>query len=150
MAKNIWTMICSRVIIDERTNNASIIDVLDEIEFERNDRLKEDGTVHSLPYECTLIALFARSDAENPETLNARLNLATPDDQLIPLSTFEIDLSKTTKTRNIGLLKSLPFTSSGEYSFRIEIDEDAEKDQWHLIGAAPLHINQKIKELDAI
>jgi hypothetical protein len=34
--KHLWSIICNRLIIDEQTNNATLVDVLEEIKLERS------------------------------------------------------------------------------------------------------------------
>jgi len=133
MIEHIWSVLCSRSVIDSETNNVSIQDVIEQITI--NAEPTENGF---LPFPLELITLWGRENLKKPANGTERVSFVTPSGKSTQISEAKIDLSKVERHRQRVRLQGLPISESGKYYFRVELLEDS--DQYHDVAAIPLII----------
>ena len=134
MIDHVWTVICSRAVIDRYTNNVSIHDVLEIVTIK--DQL-EPNTILPLAFE--VLTLWARTDFAIPARGKQRLTVYSPSGEKIKEHKFDLDLTGNfrrfrTRASFSGLLISEP----GRYVFHVELQDHAE--EWHQVAAVPLEV----------
>jgi hypothetical protein len=132
MIEHIWSVLCSRSIIDSETNNISIQDVIEQITI--NAEPAENGF---LPFPLELITLWVRKEADKPAKGTERVSFVTPSGESVIISESNIDLSKVERHRQRVKFPGLPISQGGRYYFRVEFKEEGE---YHEISAIPLTI----------
>jgi hypothetical protein len=115
MIDHVWTVLCSRSVIDIETNNVSIQDVLEQFNIPGDP--KPDGLL-PIPFE--IISLWARSDPEKPEQGQERITFITPSEKSTIVAETPIDLSKAERQRNRIKFPGLPVAEEGRHYFQIE------------------------------
>ncbi len=115
--KHLWSIICSRLIIDEQTNNATIVDLLEEIkikkEFLENER--------ELPYLYNFVSLwYAEDEEECDKETNVLIEFYCPRNNKLNEFHFSFTLPKRKKRirTNIKFDKFL-LRGSGVYKIRV-------------------------------
>lgn len=114
MARHIWSVLCNRALLDTQTNQVSLIDVVESLRI-RGPRLPSeiDGPV-LVSTTLTLVTLWTRSDMATAERMRGRAVVTTPDGQVLPGKTLDVDLHSAPRARAFMRLASLPFKGSGE------------------------------------
>jgi hypothetical protein len=132
MIEHIWSVLCSRSVIDSETNNVSIQDVIEHIII--NAEPTENGF---LPFPLELITLWGRKELDKPAIGTERVAFVTPSGKSSIISESKIDLSKVERHRHRVRLPGLPLSEGGRYYFKVELTDG---DQDHEVAAIPLVI----------
>jgi hypothetical protein len=133
MIEHIWSVLCSRSVIDSETNNVSIQDVVEQITI--NAEPAENGF---LPFPLELITLWGRKKVDEPTKGTERVSFVTPSGKSTVISESNIDLSKTERHRQKVKFPGLPLGEGGRYYFIVEFKED--NGQYSEVAAIPLTI----------
>jgi hypothetical protein len=133
MIEHIWSVLCSRSVIDYETNNVSIQDIIEQITI--NAEPTENGF---LPIPMELITLWGRKKIDKPATGTERVSFVTPSGKSTIISESKIDLSKVERHRQRVRFPGLPISEAGRHYFRVEFKENG--DQYHEVVAIPLAV----------
>ena len=124
MPVHAWTVLCSKVIIDEESKLVSLIESTEKVtvsatstELELASRRIEEGGSPVIPIELSLASWFVRSNysvpargADAPETAQARYRLLLPDGKRAVDQEIPIEIPARSAGRRIKLkLAALPF-----------------------------------------
>ncbi len=137
MIDHVWTVLCSRSLVDVESQNISLLEVVDEISL-APELLAENKEV-SLPIRLELVTCWRRSQLDQPGKSRGRMSLSGPDGKKMEEQSYNIDLSefprRRTRVRMPGLLISKP----GSYVFRVEV-QMMPVGQWMEVAKIPLDI----------
>jgi hypothetical protein len=133
MIEHIWSVLCSRSVIDSETNNVSIQDVVEQITI--NAKPVDNGF---LPFPLELITLWGRKKVDESIKGIERVSFVTPSGMSTVISESNIDLSKAERHRQRVKIPGLPISEGGRYYFIVEFKEG--DDQYHEVSAIPLTI----------
>ena len=133
MIEHIWSVLCSRSVIDSETNNVSIQDVVEQITI--NAEPAKNGF---LPFPLELITLWGRKKVDEPTKGTERVSFVTPSGKSTVISESNIDLSKAERHRQKVKFPGLPLGEGGRYYFKVEFKEDS--DEYFEVAAIPLTI----------
>ena len=133
MIDHVWTVVCSRAVIDRESNNVSIQNVIEQITIQGEPL--PDGW---LGIEMTAISLWARSAPDTPARGKMRLSFVSPSG--VELGSFEgkINLNEHPRSRNIFRFTKLPLKENGWHYFRVYLQINGE---WQEIGKIPLEVS---------
>lgn len=142
MAKLIWSVLCKRGILDKRTNNVSLIDALENLEFRSSDPIEEEKQWKLLPIEITLVSFITRTDYNEPERSKLRIQIASPDGRIHKKSIItDVNLIEHQRFRNFAMMRQVAFWASGIHKFVVSLQ--GENDKWTKSAEIPLDIRQK-------
>jgi hypothetical protein len=132
MFKHVWSVLCERISIDQNTNLVSYL------------TSTEGFTTESLPIAVLNLAYGTRwyKEGDGEEILRIRLFLVAPDGSEKELITGE-QKSKANNHRTNIMLNGLFFEQSGDYMFKLQMQED---DKWVTVHEMPLTISVKTPE----
>lgn len=133
MLEHIWSVLCSRSVIDSETNNVSIQDVIEQITI-----IAEPTDDGFLPFPLELITLWGRKEVDRPTNGTERVSFVTPSGKSTTISESKIDLSRVERHRQRVKLPGLPLDEAGRYYFRVEFKENG--DEYREVAAIPLTI----------
>ena len=133
MIEHIWTVLCSRSVIDIETNNVSIQDVIEQITI--NSEPAQDGFL-PIPFE--LITLYIRKESNVLTKGTERVAFITPSGKSEIVSEGIIDLSSAERFRHRVKFPGLPLKEGGRHYFIIEVKE--ETNEWQKVATIPLTI----------
>jgi hypothetical protein len=133
MIEHIWSVLCSRSVIDSETNNVSIQNVVEQIVIQAEPQ--ENGF---LPIELELITLWGKDEPKEVVEGAGRVTFITPSGKSDVISDEKIDLTKAERHRQRIKLPGLPVSEAGKYYFKVEVkNKDGE---WKQVSAIPLKI----------
>jgi hypothetical protein len=136
MIKHIWTIVCSKASIDEQSHNASVFNVLEQINV--LEEIRDPKPVLAFSFE--VLTCWIRENSEIPCRGRQRLTLIDPQNEQLAHIELDINLAKTERARNRFQLNGLPLSIAGRYFFRTDFQEDGESD-WQTVHEYPLTIN---------
>jgi hypothetical protein len=133
MIEHIWSILCSRAVIDSETNNVSIQDVIEQITV--NAEPAENGFL-PIPFE--LITLWDREEINEATKGIERVTFITPSSKSTVISEVEIDLTKVERHRQRVRFPGLPINEAGKYYFKVEVKNG--NNEWKQVAAIPLKV----------
>ena len=135
MIDHIWTVVCSRAVVDRFSNNVSMQHVIEQFTIPQG---APPNALMVLPFE--VISLWARSDFDIPACGKARLTLLSPSGKTIRENQWSIDMSgQYRRYRTRCEFPGLPANEPGRYVFRVELQIEGGID-WHQVAAVPVQV----------
>ena len=133
--QRIWSVICSKSIIDKDTNVISLIESLERVLFST----QEDVKVLGLSFH--VVSFWVRSRPDEPERALSRVVVQSPEGELLLDDTpeLEINLVDHQRFRTVMRFQVLPYAGNGIYQFIIQ-SRASEADEWKDEAAVPLEI----------
>jgi hypothetical protein len=134
MFDHVWTVLCSRAVVDRETNNVSLQNVVEEITIRGAPKPGAPVPVH-----LELMTLWSRTGPSVPAKGRARVTLLSP--AQAELLTFEgdVDLTQAERARSRLVYQSLPVHGTGRHLFCVEARE-SEQDEWRQVAIVPLKV----------
>lgn len=118
--KHLWSIICNRLIIDEQTNNATIIDILEEIKIKKEflQNRKE------LPFFFNFVSLWFVEDKDECEKeTNVIIEFYDPNNNKLNDFNFSFALPQRKKRIRTNV-KFDRFLLNGSGTYRIKVKQD--------------------------
>lgn len=139
MINHIWTVLCSKSITDQESNNISLLEVLEQL------TIAGPPTPGVVPVRFEVVTLWGRSDTDQPSRGHARLLFLTPSDTVTGEHEHDIDLSVYQRTRNRTLMTGLPVQETGRHHFRVQLRDEGET-EWRDVADIPLQVSLEPSE----
>jgi len=130
--KHIWTVACSRAVIDSETNNVNLQNVVEELTIHAPPQ--PDGI---LPIDVDVVSTWIRDALDTPEAGEIRVSFRSPKGKSLRKSEGQIDLNKAPRFRVKARFSGLPLAESGVYSFRVDARESG-VGRWRKYAEIPL------------
>ena len=130
-----WLMLCTRSIVDQNTNNVSLIEVIEQLVV----RAAESEEV-TIPISLDLVFLSERLDANQPEKAQGKITFRGPQPgfESAPI-TFEVNLEQSNRSTNFVRIPAISVHGSGTYMFEASyFDETA--DEWGVVASYPFDV----------
>jgi len=142
--KHIWTIICLNTIEDKKTNNASLIEVVDRLVLEGS---LPDVRPLNLPFPLPLyvVSNWWRDDDEDRFQYRARMSLISPQGETLKIFETTVNLVDYPRIRATLEMETFPFTGSGIYTLDIS---HLEENRWIPAASIPLEIVHEQPELE--
>ncbi len=145
-----WALLCSQSLIDNNTNNISLVNLIEQIKFEGEMKDKVKGFNHEtgemIPVSMELVSRFRKlAEANEPLNLQSRVDFVDPDSKVMATFTNEILLDVGVQNYRMRYgMQGLKVTKSGLYNFVINLKEADEKD-FTEFSRVPLDLTLVIK-----
>jgi hypothetical protein len=133
MINHIWTVLCSKSITDQESNNISLLEVLEQL------TIVGPPIPSVVPVRFEVVTLWGRSDADQPSRGHARLLFLTPSDTVIGEHEYDIDLSVYQRYRTRTVMTGLPVQEAGRHHFRVQLRDEGET-EWRDVANIPLQV----------
>ena len=137
MIDHIWSVLCLRASVDSRTNNVSLLEVLEEI----GTNAPQSPSGVGVAVQASLVSLWARTPAQTPARGTSRVFWERPGggvDQIVP--NVDLDLSTYERLRNIAEIYAVPYYGPGIYYLRVEFRESTAQ-PWKVTARVPVKFN---------
>jgi len=132
---HVWTVLCTRAVIDRDTNNVTLQNVIEQLNVQGEPR---PGARLNGSY--VIMTLWSRADMDVPCTGFVRLTYLSPSGVALDAFETQVDLSGITRrTRTRVSFQGLPVEEGGLYTFRVELWDDPEG-AWHQVATVPLEV----------
>ncbi len=141
MIQHFWTIACSRSLIDERTKNISLIDVLEEITLPP-DFLKRHK-INKLPLQLEVISFWGRAEEKVPARGKGRLQFVDPNGEVLQEQEYDIVLDEFSRSRTRMYVDELPLTSQGRYNFVVSLQNP--DGSWKILSELPIQVAEMKK-----
>ena len=134
MIDHVWTVLCSRAVVDRGSNNVSLENVIEQLRVRGK---PGPGTGITLPLN--IMTLWARSDAGQPAKSRQRIRFVAPSGDLVGEQVCDIDLTEHQRARSRGVYEGLLLEHAGRYRFLVDI-WDEEQNGWRQVAAVPIDV----------
>lgn len=146
MIDHVWTVFCTRSVINKDTNNISLFEVLEKISAvgEVPEEKAKEKVMPAIPINAHLVTLWARRNPLLSVKGRARIVFESPSRKPLFQREYEVDLSSFLRTRVRSDISALPVPESGWYRFRIELS--TESGSWQEVASIPLEVELELKK----
>ncbi len=151
MAKHLWTVICSRAIVDSETKQATLVDIVEKVTVHADIQAADSETpvfdieamletydMVKVPVRLSLVCLWTRSVRDLPEASQSRFRIKTGTGKTVAEAHEEIPLGQTVNARMTINFDSFPFAGYGVYS--VETWSRSEGKRWKKHTVLPLEV----------
>lgn len=139
--KHRWAILCESTSVDRQTNNASLFNIIDEVQFGLNSPLPENKPT-LVPFQAVLAVLTERSNMGEPETGIVKSTIHAPDGTRLGEMSITIDLSEHLRTRAVSKLQNFAITGEGIYEIRIF--HVSTEGAWDQVDTVPLQVKLEV------
>lgn len=141
MIEHVWTVVCSRAIVDQDSNNVSLENILEQITVWGT---PTPGTIIPMPFH--VMTAWIRADADIPARGRMRLTFELPSGHVFksPIE-MEVDLTQCIRHRQKVKFSGIPIAEAGRHFVRIEFQNEDEE-LWRPAALVPLDIDFKPRE----
>lgn len=144
MAKHIWSVLCQRSVIDQQSNNISLIDVFESLTININipSTKKDIAKIKdiNLPVNYEIVSLWLRENEKKQEELLTRVDFETPSgiQKVLVEKELILPLDKQ-RMRDIIRIQGIVVNETGLYKFIVK-SKDKDKSAFKTIAELPLEI----------
>jgi hypothetical protein len=135
MIQHAWTLACNKCIVDPSTNNATLVEVFEQLNIE--------GPVEFpavAPMQLDVVSVWYRSVPEQGTRGSGRCSLVGPTGSVSGKSVeYAIDLMTYFRGRTIARISGLSLSGPGLYFFKVELRTDPGQ-AWHEVAKVPLNV----------
>lgn len=144
--ENIWSLLCTKAIVDERTKLVSLIETMDAIDVEGDLPAVDPKTPVAIgPTSIYIASFWYRSDIDKPEKSKCRHTLVGPDGQRFEQQEVEVDLQNSTSSHIVVFVPALQYVGLGRYYVLVEKMDQGEG-VWSTVRRLPLLLRTKTKK----
>ncbi len=143
--QHIWSILCSRSIIDQETNSISLIDSLEEITvgIRKEDKKKDKITVSGLFYN--VVSFIVRDKTKSVQKGELSIELINPNKKAGKKYIQKFIMKKGIKRIRLRTaIGGLVLSSEGRYIFKVGLKKDKDK-TFKTVSELPLDV--KFKEI---
>lgn len=144
MANHVWTLVCTKAVIDQQSQNLSIHDVIDEmtVEITTKEKVPDDFVV---PVPFVIVSVWERSQMDVPEDKEScQFRIVNPKGK--ELSNFEQVFSMLgphVRSRVIVNVQGMPMQGAGRYEIQVLGKKGT---RWQKVATVPLVLKFNVKE----
>lgn len=145
MIEHIWSVACTRALIDKDSNNVTLSEVLEQLTVEAAiPRSDFPGGEPVLPIEFEIVSFWIRTNPETPAKGVARILIQPPGGSASPAGDpFDVDLSEYERLRTRSRFSGLPVHESGRYWFIVQQQSGGD---WTEVARVPLQVSVMFPE----
>ena len=136
MIDHVWSVVCSRAVIDSDSNNVSLQNVLEQISVAED--LDPDQT-NTIPTRFEVVTLWARSEFDESAQGLQKVTLLSPAGEALVAAEAQINLAEARRYRYRAKFSALPLRGEGRYVFRIEY-RTGQEEAWTKVADIPLEV----------
>lgn len=133
MIRHIWSVLCSRTVIDQGTNQLSMFDILEEVQAETRKEIDFPVTV---PFQVVLVSYWVRQDDKKPVKGEYRVRVIDPDGAKLGEFTGKINLKASGRSRTLTTFNALSFGGPGRHGW--EVAYRVGKGKWKDVTSIPV------------
>lgn len=140
MIKHVWTIICKESKIDANTNNVSIIDAYENIQFSinTNDPKYKKGLSVGVPFNFEAVSLFFRDKKGTNGHVSETIKVLDPKGEKLGEFSNDVQFKEEhDRMRNILKFNTIAVTTSGTYLFQVFTNKNGKSEQ---VTTIPINI----------
>jgi len=132
MIDHVWSVLCSRAVIDKESNNVSIQNVLERVTVGA-----EPEPNLALPIEHEVISFWTRRETDVRERAKVRIKYVTPSGHEFAVHEQDIDLTQHANYRTRVRSLTLRYVETGRHFFEVEIQPEG-VEEWQRVASIPI------------
>ena len=140
MISHVWTVICSRVVVDKESNNLSIQNVLERVTIHGEPM---PDTLLPMPFD--LVTMWTRVAPDIPARGIVRMQMQFPSGKVYESHEAEVNVLEHLYFRFKIHFAGLPMAEAGRHLFVVELKNE-DTDEWQRVAAVPLQLTFKPPE----
>jgi len=147
--KHIWSVLCKKTVIDQETNNISLLESLEELKFEiRDSKLK--GKAINIPFDFELVSYWIKDDSSTSK-FDSLIELYDSKKRKIAAFPGKINFPKDKKRLRTRLkIQGIGITENyGTYVFKVSVKREKDS-KYSVVSEIPLDIKVEFKEAGSI
>lgn len=151
MIKHVWSLVCKESKIEQITNNISIIDVYESLQFDlRTEQNTEEnkGKPIGVPVNFEIISLFYRDKKGTEEHFDEKIIVIDP--KGVVLGEFAADVlfkDDQDRVRSIVKFNMIALTISGDYVFQVNLAKKG-ADKMDRVSSIPISIKVSVNGVE--
>lgn len=134
MIDHVWTVLCSRAVIDKKRNNISLESVIEKVTVRGHPQPNA-----TLPIDFDIATLSTRRLPNKPCQGHLRVECILPSGEKFGELTSSVRLETNLNHRAIMHLSGLPFVEAGRYLFVVFLQQP-NSEEWEQVTAIPLQL----------
>ena len=136
--KNIWSLLCTRALIDQRTNGLSLIDAIDELTVTFNTAEEMSAPTKNIPVSFEFVSLWHDEAKETERKLPYTIVIKSPQGEVVGEFKNEARFEAgKTRLRTLTSINGLKLTVEGKYLFQVS-QTDSDKEQ--IVAEVPIDV----------
>ena len=143
MIRYVGAVFCRQVIVDKATDAVSVMELIDTIQI--SGKRDSSSQTISIPFKWALMTIWTRHEWDTPVESQVRIQLITPDGDVIAENIETVDLSERIGKQLIGISDTFVAKGSGIYEWRIYRKDDDEE-EWIEEARLPVNVVKTIEE----
>jgi hypothetical protein len=132
MISHIWSVLCSRSVVDTRSKNVSIQNALEQVNV-----TGEPAPGQVVPMRMEVVSMWVRTEPEIPAQGKLRVEFHAPSGKVFGQLELPVDLTKHERFRSQVHFDGLPAEEVGRHYFYVNLQEEDEG-EWRQVAAVPL------------
>ncbi|MDD4930750.1 MAG: hypothetical protein PHG66_01170 [Candidatus Colwellbacteria bacterium] len=129
--KHAWSVLCSGVSIDRNSNNASLFNVIEQINAPRRNLIEvtsEDKPELAIPMDMNLVSSWYRA-GDDPVSADIKVEVHDPLGNKRELESYHVDMNgDVRRVRLLAYWQGIRASVSGRYIFNLLVREDGSQD----------------------
>jgi hypothetical protein len=145
MSKHRWSILCSSASVDASTNLLSLFNIIEEVKVGGLPPVLAGTDVVVVPIPMTLVTMWSRDDADQPEDTEGQVSILDPQDrELLTTPTQKVDLRSHATVRAMSQFVAFPVRGFGIYHlvvrFRQYSQQGSAAGEWAVADRVPFKI----------
>lgn len=137
--KNLWSILCSKSVIDSTTNQLSLFDCIDEITINFSNAEDIKKPTKNIPINFEIVSLWLDESISQTRKFDYTIDIIDPEGKMLKEITKEAVIEKNKKRlRTIMRISGMAVTTEGKYIFKIKYKEA--KNNFIIVSEIPVDI----------
>ena len=145
MARHVWSVLCSKTLIDKNSNNTSLIEIVEAVSVDAEPiHIESKDDVPRVQASYDFVTLWTRDDPDVPETgVVTRLIVKMPNGWKLSVGEQVFDLENSTRMRVNRVLSTIPIQGPGVHELVIQRQKTLKsgKKRWYSEASIPLEVS---------
>lgn len=138
MIDHVWSVFCTRAVIDRETNNISLLEVIEQLTI--HETPPAEGNEAVVPGSFELVTLWTRRRDDEPVRGRCRVRFFRPSGVFDAFTQeYPIDLNTSRRLRHRAKFAGLPLREPGRHYFEVSL-WDEEGEDWRMEAVVPLQV----------
>lgn len=138
--KHIWSILCMRSVVDQRTNSISIIDSLEEITVGVKKEEKKNKKIFIRGFNYEIVSFIARENSDSLQKGELSIELFNPQNKPGKKHIQKFDMRKGIKRVRVQIsVNGISLSTEGRYIFRIGLNGHNDK-SFKIVSELPLDV----------
>lgn len=135
--KHIWSVVCSKSITDVNSNNVSLVEVIEQVQFVQTKK-RDKGTDEAFtPVIVEWVSLWMRTDIETSEVGDARDIVLSPSGKKILERKYQVNLENHKRSRQTRRIRLPLIIEDGMHLLRTQVKLN---NNWKTVSDVPVFV----------